>query len=138
MAPKGKPIKRRKKDSDDEEEADSDIEAVRAVASGRGGGGGRKQAKQTKHDKHDLNILLAQDDAEAFRQNVSCWTSVRAGPPSLPPRPFCCVCGGIATYKCVSCFNHKPIPFIRHFCSASCLAVHTETDCGKQRNLTSW
>eukprot|EP00922_Rhytidocystis_sp_ex-Travisia-forbesii_P059441 GHVS01088148.1.p1 GENE.GHVS01088148.1~~GHVS01088148.1.p1 ORF type:complete len:141 (+),score=14.33 GHVS01088148.1:100-522(+) len=140
MAPRGKPIKRRKKDSDDEEEADSDIEAVRAAASGRGGGSGRKQgqAKQTKHDKHDLNILLAQDDAEAFRQNVPCWASVRAGAPALPPRFFCCVCGCIATYKCSACFQHRPNSLTRYFCNSSCLSVHKETDCGKSRNLIAW
>eukprot|EP00921_Rhytidocystis_pertsovi_P012514 GHVQ01020351.1.p1 GENE.GHVQ01020351.1~~GHVQ01020351.1.p1 ORF type:complete len:128 (+),score=19.92 GHVQ01020351.1:155-538(+) len=127
MAPKGKSLKRRRRDSDDEEDKDSDID--RAVTT---------SSKGKRHERHDLNILLAQDEAEASRQNINCWRSLRAGPACVPPRHFCCVCGFFASYKCTECAKHRPTPYTRYFCSTHCLSLHTEVDCCKPRNLTVW
>lgn len=135
-----KRTKKRKKNSDDDMDEDSECEVSRVTSSARTAHSNPTSSKGKKrHEKHDLNILLAQDDAEAYRQGIPCWTSIRASAtPNLAPRPFCTVCGYVGLYKCVACLLHKPTPFTRYLCSAACMVVHKDTDCCKTKNLVRW
>ncbi|KAF8820292.1 hypothetical protein IE077_003323 [Cardiosporidium cionae] len=125
---KDKIASRRKRRENDEEQT-SDMERPHALG---------KPAKFKHRGKLDINIIIAQEEIDAAKQNSLCWMSTKAGPSSRSPRRFCIVCGWPAFYKCSQCFNRRQASLIRFFCSRKCMEIHHETDCTKPINLLNW
>ncbi|SBT45778.1 zinc finger protein, putative [Plasmodium ovale wallikeri] len=67
-----------------------------------------------------------------------CWTKVSGGNSSLARRKFCIVCGFEGKYKCLKCYEHKPVSYIRYYCSLNCKKIHDESSCCKSKMLDIW
>ncbi|CAD2107211.1 zinc finger protein, putative [Plasmodium vinckei] len=107
--------------------------------------------KFKQREKVDINLILAQDEADASKNfsNVHnyymirlvksyCWTKVGSGMSSLTKRKFCVVCGFEGKYKCLKCYEHKPVSYIRYYCSLNCKKIHDESSCCKSKMFDIW
>ncbi|VWU51234.1 zinc finger protein, putative [Hepatocystis sp. ex Piliocolobus tephrosceles] len=94
--------------------------------------------KFKQREKVDINLILTQEEADASKSKTYCWTKVSGGASSLIKRKLCVVCGFEGKYKCLKCYEHKPVSYIKYYCSLNCKKVHDETSCCKSKMLDIW
>ncbi|SOV18840.1 zinc finger protein, putative [Plasmodium sp. gorilla clade G2] len=126
--------KRKRKKGSDSDDDDDDIEIANTnIPINR-----NVSTKFKQREKVDINLILAQDEEDAFKTKTYCWTKVNAGNTSLVKRKLCTVCGFEGKYKCLKCFEHKPTSFVRYTCSLNCKKIHDESSCCKSKMLGTW
>ncbi|ANQ10693.1 Uncharacterized protein PCOAH_00049740 [Plasmodium coatneyi] len=131
-----KSVKKRKRKKGSDSEDDDDIEITNTnVNLNRNV---EVSCKFKQREKVDINLILAQDEEDASKTKTYCWTKVNGGKSSLARRKFCIVCGFEGKYKCLKCYEHKPVSFIRYYCSLNCKKVHDEFSCCKSKMLDTW
>lgn len=117
--------KKRKKKKDDDSESDTIVDTSNVPTTVNK----YVSSKYKIKEKADINIILAQDEADAFKAKVFCWNTITAGSTSLLCRKLCSVCGYEGKYRCLKCYEHKPTPFIKYYCSMQCKKQHNELNC---------
>ncbi|KAI4835841.1 zinc finger protein [Plasmodium brasilianum] len=131
-----KNVKKRKRKKGSDSEDDDDIEITNINVNLNRNASSLGKFKQ--REKLDINLILAQDEADASKIKSYCWTKVSGGSSSLTRRKFCIVCGFEGKYKCLKCYEHKPISYIRYYCSLNCKKIHDESSCCKYKMLDMW
>lgn len=119
--------RRKRKEDDDDDDSDIIIDSSNIPAAANK----YVSSKYKLKDKADINIVLAQDEADAFKAKAFCWNTITAGTTALICRKICTICGYEAKYRCLKCFEHKSIPIIKYYCSMKCKKKHDETNCCK-------
>ncbi|SBS87559.1 zinc finger protein, putative [Plasmodium ovale] len=131
-----KNVKKRKRKKGSDSEDDDDIEITNTNVNLNRNVSVSCKFKQ--REKVDINLILAQDEADASKMKSYCWTKVSGGNSSLARRKFCIVCGFEGKYKCLKCYEHKPVSYIRYYCSLNCKKIHDESSCCKSKMLDIW
>ncbi|CRG95678.1 zinc finger protein, putative [Plasmodium gallinaceum] len=126
-----KNVKKRKRKKGSDSEDNDDIEITNNTVSLNR----NVSCKFKQREKVDINLILAQDEADAFKMKSYCWTTVSGGSTSLIRRKFCIVCGFEGKYKCLKCYEHKPKSYIRYYCSLNCKKIHDDSSCCKSKML---